>query len=462
MNVIKNITLEYNMSQVKSQISDKIYETTIDDLYEFDVDAEVDLYKINVFNKNIMIAPGKVINDAKKGIYYSYVYVIKDGQVFAKLGIYETNIKSKVDIFDLSEFDSSLLLFDIYYNEPARLVEFEMEEADNIFDYLKQFLNVPNNATAAIKLQNGLISKMIIEIKTSVENKTILKSFKINHLYDDAFLDTLKEKEMTPDETMFVLFILEQIFRIKFKFIDEDSGESINDSELRRLYKTKVVEPEHTIIVSLGDTPKFVKEETENVDEDVDQVTEMQVKPVIDVAVEPVSAKPVSAKPVSAKPVSATPVLEKLATATPVLEKLATATPVLEKLATAKPVIAVEEFEDLGLKSDEEPIVDSVTKPAEKLLEVEEKANVKPSAPEKKSAKGSLKGSKESKINFGKTQPLKLKPSIAHAEPKSEPKLLAVNDSKKKSSKSSKMGSLPPDVPVNKIPKEVTFLGRKS
>lgn len=30
MNVIKNITLQYNMSDVKSQISDKVYEVTLD------------------------------------------------------------------------------------------------------------------------------------------------------------------------------------------------------------------------------------------------------------------------------------------------------------------------------------------------------------------------------------------------------------------------------------------------
>ena len=75
-------------SQVKSQISDYMYKTTLDDLYKSDLDAEVNLYKISVFQKNIMIAPGKIIHETKNGIFYSYVYIIKDGKVVAKLGIY--------------------------------------------------------------------------------------------------------------------------------------------------------------------------------------------------------------------------------------------------------------------------------------------------------------------------------------------------------------------------------------
>ena len=76
-------------SQVKSQLSDKIYESTLDDLMETDQGLEVDLYKINIFNKDIHISPGKIMNDAKKDIYYCFVYAIKDKKVAAKIGVYE-------------------------------------------------------------------------------------------------------------------------------------------------------------------------------------------------------------------------------------------------------------------------------------------------------------------------------------------------------------------------------------
>ena len=45
----KYILLHIMASQVKSQISDKIYDTTLDDLLETDQGTEVDLYKINIF-----------------------------------------------------------------------------------------------------------------------------------------------------------------------------------------------------------------------------------------------------------------------------------------------------------------------------------------------------------------------------------------------------------------------------
>ena len=128
-------------SQVKSQLSDKIYESTLDDLLESDQGQEVDLYKINIFNKDIHIAPGKIMNDAKKDIHYCFVYAIKDKKVAAKIGVYETR-EPRGEIYDLSEFEEgTLLLFDYYIQEPAALVEFQVQEvpaeSDNIFDYLK-------------------------------------------------------------------------------------------------------------------------------------------------------------------------------------------------------------------------------------------------------------------------------------------------------------------------------------
>ena len=277
MNVIKNITLEYNMSQsqVKSQISDKVYESTLDDLYEFDQGAEVDLYKINIFNKNICIAPGRVISEPKRGVYYSYVYAIKNDKVVAKLGVYEKNT-TQDEIFDLSKFEEgSFLLFDYYYNEPTSMVEFEMkDEMIHIFDYLKNFIKTSNNATAEIMKQNKLISKLLIDLKVDPEYKAILKTFKINRPYDNDFLDSLKNIPM--NMLVFVLCILEHIFKIKFIFTDED-GDKYEAEE--RTMVPEVKEPQEYIEVSLGDPPLFIKkmgEEPQDVEVEQEEEQEQE------------------------------------------------------------------------------------------------------------------------------------------------------------------------------------------
>jgi hypothetical protein len=244
-------------SKVKSQISDKVYEATLDDLSEADQGLEVDLYKLNVFNKDIMIAPGKVISDAKKDVHYCYVYVIKDGRVAAKLGIYETHVK-KGEVYDLTDFEGrEFLLFDHYYNEPGTLVQYEMKEAedtDNIFDYLKRFLKPVTNATAAIKEQRDMIRKVTKRLEGKPEGMT-LKLFKKQKPYDEELLDSFKEER---EDWMFILIVLEIVMNVKFIFEDSDGEED----KLRELVRTKenanAREPTSVIRVSLEDTPRHI------------------------------------------------------------------------------------------------------------------------------------------------------------------------------------------------------------
>ena len=240
-------------SQVKSQISDKVYEATLDDLSELDQGIEVDLYKLNVFNKDIMIAPGKVMSDTKKDVHYCYVYVIKNGKVAAKLGIYETHVKRE-DVYDLTDFEGrEFLLFDHYYNEPGSLVAFEMKEevqVDNIFDYLKRFLKPVTNATAAIKEQAAVIRKVTKRLDGKPQ-ATHLKNFKRQKPYDEAWLDSFKEDA---EIWMFNLLVLEVVFNIKFIFENSDGSED----DMREMIRGSPNESTTIIRVSLEDMPRHV------------------------------------------------------------------------------------------------------------------------------------------------------------------------------------------------------------
>ena len=66
-------------SKVNSQLSDKVYDATLDDIETADFEFNTDLYKVNVFGKNLHIAPGRPKKDKTyTGLTYFYIYVIKD------------------------------------------------------------------------------------------------------------------------------------------------------------------------------------------------------------------------------------------------------------------------------------------------------------------------------------------------------------------------------------------------
>jgi len=117
-------------SKVNSQLSDKVYDATLDDIETADFEFNSDLYKVNVFGKNVHIAPGRPKKDKTyTGLTYFYVYVIKDDTVISKLGVYEKMTTETKEIYDLTEFpDGSLLLFDMFYNMPALIDDFETDE----------------------------------------------------------------------------------------------------------------------------------------------------------------------------------------------------------------------------------------------------------------------------------------------------------------------------------------------
>jgi len=245
-------------SQVKSQLSDKIYESTLDDLLESDQGLEVDLYKINIFNKDIHIAPGKIMNDVKKDIYYCFVYAIKDKKVAAKIGVYETR-EPQGEVYDLSLFEEgTLLLFDYYIQEPTALVEYQVQEepvgSDNVFDYLKRYIKPVTNEAVTMKTQKSIITNITMRISRRFSDQTelldLLKLFRISRPYDEEFLDSLKDE--APDRLMFILIVLEQIFGVKFKF-DLDGAD-----ELRNMVKEKPNTSTDIIHVSLEDGPRVV------------------------------------------------------------------------------------------------------------------------------------------------------------------------------------------------------------
>jgi hypothetical protein len=105
-------------SKVNSQLSDKVYETTLEDVDPDDNGVNSDLYKIKIFGKQVIIAPGAT-KEGKTGIVYFYVYAVKNSKILAKIGVYEKKTDEVIDLYDLTTFeDGSLLLFDVFYNKP--------------------------------------------------------------------------------------------------------------------------------------------------------------------------------------------------------------------------------------------------------------------------------------------------------------------------------------------------------
>ena len=291
-------------SQVKSQLSDKIYESTLDDLMETDQGLEVDLYKINIFNKDIHISPGKIMNDAKKDIYYCFVYAIKDKKVAAKIGVYETR-EPQGEIYDLSLFEEgTLLLFDYYIQEPTALVEFQVQEepieSDNVFDYLKRYIKPVTNEAVTLKAQKMMITNITMRISRRFPEQTdlleVLKIFRISRPYDEEFLDSLKEE--ASDRWMFILIVLEQIYGVKFKFNVEGAV------ELRNMVKEKPNTSTDIININLEDGPRVVNKNAgtalvEDKDETIVVSPEFKTPTLKPVTLESETVGPVTVEPVT-------------------------------------------------------------------------------------------------------------------------------------------------------------------
>ena len=190
-------------SRVKSQITDKVYEVSLDDLDEEDDAFNSELYRINVFGKNVLIAPGKPIKDKRiQGLVYFYVYVIKNDKAIAKLGVYEMTTSNSKEIYDLTTFpDGGLLMFDLYYNKPLLISEFEESENTNkpsvegvnIFDYLNEYVVPETNVVGKIKEQNRKITSLKISCTTyynKIKNPDLGTEYKeLLNMFKDKVID---------------------------------------------------------------------------------------------------------------------------------------------------------------------------------------------------------------------------------------------------------------------------------
>ena len=260
-------------SRVKSQITDKVYEISLDDLDEEDDAFESELYRINVFGKNVIIAPGKPIKDQRiQGLVYFYVYVIKNGKAIAKLGVYEMTTSNSKDIYDLTTFpDGALLMFDLYYNKPLLITEFEEVENTNkanvegvnIFDYLNEYVVPETNVVSKIKEQNRKITTLKINIGKNYketpelidEYKELLNKFK-DTVIDKALLKSLKTT--LPKNVMFILYSLEFFLNVRFIYIDTDN-KIVSDDEYKKKIKMPSTISSNIIVVRLGKMPALVK-----------------------------------------------------------------------------------------------------------------------------------------------------------------------------------------------------------
>jgi hypothetical protein len=226
-------------SQVKSQISNKLYVSQLEKIEEDDRDVNSELYMIPVSGYNIRVAPGKSIMD-ESGIAYCYVYVIQQDKVVCKLGVYEKKSDTMPMIFDLSTFpEGSLLLFEEYEMNPSKLIEFKMEEKEtetnNVFDYLIRELfpkiqDKRNTLKKCYSLLYGIFSKDDQDKDMKPILKMISATIKEKVDPNEAFLQTLKEKATDKTKFALTLLALQSFFNVEFQF-NSDEYENVSRYE---------------------------------------------------------------------------------------------------------------------------------------------------------------------------------------------------------------------------------------
>jgi hypothetical protein len=265
-------------SSVTSQISPKVYTGEISKLYKNDIDAQSELFEINIFNSTLHIAPGKSISDEENDkLVYFYVYAIKDDKVVANLGVYELLTDEQKLLYDISTFEN-LLLFDYYYTNPTKIKEFEITGKNNIFDYIKTHLEyIPVDKALLIyntfaRFRRDQKESIGSEQHQSIFKKIIgilSKDIKTKGL-DDEKINQLKENTTNVEILKITLAILEPFLNVQFAFTTK--GESVDN------YRNKTPDQEFTpkqyIIVSTDQT--FVStsrtlKEPEEGDEEVEE-----------------------------------------------------------------------------------------------------------------------------------------------------------------------------------------------
>jgi hypothetical protein len=245
-------------SSVTSQISPKVYSGEISKLYKNDIDAQSELFEINIFNSILHIAPGKSISDEDNDkLVYFYVYAIKDDKVVANLGVYELLTDEQKLLYDISTFEN-LLLFDYYYTNPTKIKEFEITGKNNIFDYIKTHLEyIPVDKALLIYNTFARFRRDQKDSIGSEQHQSIFKKI-VNILskdiktkgIDDEKINQLKDMTTNVETLKLVLAILEPFLNVQFSFVNK--GESVDN------YRNKTPDqgftPKQYIIVSTDQT----------------------------------------------------------------------------------------------------------------------------------------------------------------------------------------------------------------
>jgi len=262
-------------SSVTSQISPKVYTGEISKLYKNDIDAQSELFEINIFNSTLHIAPGKSISDEDNDkLVYFYVYAIKDDKVVANLGVYELLTDEQKLLYDISTFEN-LLLFDYYYTNPTKIKEFEITGKNNIFDYIKTHLEyLPVDKALLVYNTFARFRRDEKESIGSEQHQSIFKKI-IGILskdiktkgIDDEKINQLKDMTTNVEILKLTLAILEPFLNVQFSFTTK--GESVDN------YRNKTPDqdftPKQYIIVSTDQTfvstSKTLKEPKEDVED---------------------------------------------------------------------------------------------------------------------------------------------------------------------------------------------------